>query len=65
MIMRSLSATTDRTAVARLFADAADYVLLEDGRASDEATTDDFSMNDRPMSALKTPCISGCLMLIA
>ena len=47
MIMRSLSATTDRGAVARLFADAADYVLLEDGRAPDEATTDSF-FNERP-----------------
>jgi GNAT superfamily N-acetyltransferase len=35
MIMRSLSA------------DAADYVLLEDGRAPDEATTDSF-FNERP-----------------
>ena len=47
MIMRSLSANTDRAAVARLFADAADYVLLEDGRAPDEATTDSF-FNERP-----------------
>jgi GNAT superfamily N-acetyltransferase len=47
MIMRSLSATTDRAAVARLFADAADYVLLEDGRAPDEATMDNF-FNERP-----------------
>ena len=45
--MRSLSATTDRAAVARLFADAADYVLLEDGRAPDEATMDNF-FNERP-----------------
>jgi hypothetical protein len=47
MIMRSLSATTDRAAVARQFADAADYVLLEDGRTPDEATTDNF-FNERP-----------------
>jgi hypothetical protein len=41
MITRSLSATKI-TAVARLFADAADYVLLEDGRAPDEATDNFF-----------------------
>ena len=47
MMMRSFSATTDRAAVARLFARAADYVMLEDGRAPDQATTDGF-FNERP-----------------
>lgn len=32
--------------MARLFARAADYVMLEDGRAPDQATTDDF-FNER------------------
>jgi GNAT superfamily N-acetyltransferase len=56
MIMRSLSATTDRAAVARLFADAADYVLLEDGRAPDEATTDDF-FNERPPNVVAVDAV--------
>jgi GNAT superfamily N-acetyltransferase len=47
MIMRSLSATTDRATVARLFPDAADYVLPEYGRAPDEATMDNY-FNERP-----------------
>jgi hypothetical protein len=49
MMMRLLLPTSDRAVVARLFVRAADYVLLEDGRAPDKATTDDF-FDGRPLN---------------